>query len=203
MVNSDIQGSAYCSPPNTCLNPLFRNPVLGDLRLRPSSPAVNTGSYDLVQLDWPDIDEDQLDGSPDPERGGTEKMPWDLQKWHRIVATVDMGAFETCVGDLTDDGQVNIEDLAQMLGCFGLPLDCPNGTCCLADLDGNGEIGIQDLASLLSQFGTVCRIVESGLVGEGDGFTGGDDALNEWIRNATIDEIIRWWEAGMPPIGEW
>ena len=53
----------------------------------------------------------------------------------------------TCLGDLTGDSSVAAEDLAILLGSWGL---C---ALCAADLDGNGMVGPFDLALLLGHWG--------------------------------------------------
>ena len=53
------------------------------------------------------------------------------------------------IGDLNDDGQVNIQDLATLLGSYG-----DSGvTPAEGDLDGDGDVDIADLATLLGNYG--------------------------------------------------
>lgn len=100
-------------------------------------------------------------------------------------------------GDLDSD----ISDLAIVLGCYGQS-PCI-GTCCDSDFDEDGDVDISDLSFMLSNYGYDCKPeTGEGLTGGGDSLTGGDDPTTEWIRNATVEDIIRWWEAGMPPIGD-
>ena len=56
-----------------------------------------------------------------------------------------------CLGDLNLDRQVNLADLAIMLGHFG-----GFGSYETGDLDDDGDIDTQDLTSLLGSFGVSC-----------------------------------------------
>lgn len=67
------------------------------------------------------------------------------------VATVVPTPSGGCTGDLDGDDDIDIDDLAAMLGGFGQP-----GGPAQGDLDGDGVISVQDLAILLSTFGTTC-----------------------------------------------
>lgn len=61
-----------------------------------------------------------------------------------------------CVGDLDDDGHVNVADLFAVLQAWGVcpdPLDCP------ADLDGDGMVNVSDLFVLLENWGE-CEIAD-------------------------------------------
>jgi Ca2+-binding EF-hand superfamily protein len=59
----------------------------------------------------------------------------------------------SCHGDLNDDGQVNISDLATLLSNYGLT---GGATYEQGDLDGDGDIDLSDLANLLSVYGAIC-----------------------------------------------
>lgn len=65
------------------------------------------------------------------------------------------GAPSPCdiVGDIDGDQDVDITDLAALLGHFGLQsgADPSDG-----DLDGDQDVDISDLSALLSNFGTIC-----------------------------------------------
>jgi hypothetical protein len=55
-------------------------------------------------------------------------------------------------GDTNDDGQVNVADLADMAGNFGV---ASGATWEMGDFDGNGNVNVADLADLAGNFGTV------------------------------------------------
>ena len=61
---------------------------------------------------------------------------------------------ESCVGDLTADLLVNVEDLLMLLGQYGS--ECPVGSQEHGDFNSDGFIGVADLLLLLSQFGRQC-----------------------------------------------
>jgi len=54
-------------------------------------------------------------------------------------------------GDLDGDGDIDLSDLAALLGSYGgaSGFDCTNG-----DLDGDGDVDLSDLAALLGNYGT-------------------------------------------------
>jgi len=56
-----------------------------------------------------------------------------------------------CVGDTDGDRDVDLSDLAVVLGAFGtVSANMPG------DLNGDGEVNLTDLAIVLSQFGVTC-----------------------------------------------
>ena len=55
-----------------------------------------------------------------------------------------------CVGDFDLNGEVNVDDLLQLLTAWGPCLD----ECCIEDLDGNGLVDVTDLLALLATWGT-------------------------------------------------
>ena len=55
-----------------------------------------------------------------------------------------------CVGDLTGDGVVSVEDMLFLLSDFGCVTDCN------ADVDLDNAVTIADLLQLLSAFGEPC-----------------------------------------------
>lgn len=58
------------------------------------------------------------------------------------------------LGDLDFDGDVDLADLAQLLGHYG---ETSGMTYEDGDLDGDGDVDLADLAALLSVYGTTCE----------------------------------------------
>lgn len=56
-------------------------------------------------------------------------------------------------GDLNGDGDVDLSDLAQLLGHYGMTGDATYED---GDLDGDGDVDLSDLAALLAVYGTSC-----------------------------------------------
>jgi hypothetical protein len=147
------------------VNPLGRDGVPGtlddDLRLHAGSPCIDAGSNLALPADSHDIDDDG---------NVTEPLPLDFAGGLRVVndprtrntgvppsagAIVDMGAFEfrdfrAVAGDITLDGQVNIDDLLAVIASWG-PCPAPPAPC-EADLDGDDEVTISDLLLVLSNW---------------------------------------------------
>ncbi len=55
------------------------------------------------------------------------------------------------IGDLDNDGDVDLSDLAQLLSYYGTT---SGATCLEGDLDGDGDVDLSDLAALLGNYGT-------------------------------------------------
>ena len=133
----------------------------GDLRLRPTSPCIDAADNTAVPPDLLD-----LDGDGDT----TEPLPIDLAGYARFIddsyvidtgipgepprPVVDMGAYETCVGDLDGDGIVDLADLAQLLGHYGMTAGAAYTD---GDMNGDGAVTLSDLAALLGVYGRDCR----------------------------------------------
>ena len=64
------------------------------------------------------------------------------------------GEDEFCFGDLDGDNDVDLADLAQLLGHYGETsgMSYEDG-----DLDGDGDVDLADLAALLGVYGTTCE----------------------------------------------
>jgi hypothetical protein len=58
-----------------------------------------------------------------------------------------------CWGDLDGDNDVDLADLAELLGQYGLT---EGATYEDGDLDGDGDVDLADLAELLGLYGTTC-----------------------------------------------
>ena len=59
-----------------------------------------------------------------------------------------------CYGDLDDDSEIGLTDLAQLLGHYGTT---SGATYDEGDLDGDGDVDLADLAELLGLYGTSCE----------------------------------------------
>jgi hypothetical protein len=135
-----------------------------DYRLNPGSPCIDAGDNTAVPPDLVDLDED---GDTD------ERIPFDLEGNPRFVQDpftddtgvpdppcyrhiVDMGAYEFqfCFGDLDGDDDIDLADLAQLLGSYG---DTSGVTYYNGDLDGDGDVDLADVAELLGVYGTTCE----------------------------------------------
>ena len=57
-------------------------------------------------------------------------------------------------GDLDGDADIDLADLAQLLGNYGIT---SGATWDQGDLDGDGDVDLADLAALLAGYGTVCE----------------------------------------------
>lgn len=53
--------------------------------------------------------------------------------------------------DVNCDGEVNVDDLLELLSQYG---ECPDPADCSGDLDGDGDVDVNDLLSLLAAYGT-------------------------------------------------
>jgi len=75
-----------------------------------------------------------------------------------IEATTDLTAgsisfIVTLPGDLDFDGDVDLSDLAQLLGHYGMPSGASYED---GDIDGDGDVDLSDLAALLGNYGESC-----------------------------------------------
>jgi hypothetical protein len=110
---SDVQGG-YAGEGNINADPLFANPVGGDLRLLPGSPCIDAGNSTALPVGlMADLDGNvrSVDDPATPDTGVAA-----------CGATVDMGAYEVQAfhpADFNHDGFVSAFDLAQLLGAWG------------------------------------------------------------------------------------
>ena len=78
---------------------------------------------------------------------------------HVVEAAVDafevlsFGCADHLPGDLDGDGDVDLSDLAQLLGNYGIAGGASYED---GDLDGDGDVDLSDLAALLGVYGTSC-----------------------------------------------
>ena len=64
------------------------------------------------------------------------------------------GVEEFCFGDLNEDGEVGLSDLAELLGHYGTT---SGATYHDGDLDTAGDVELSDLPALLGVYGTTCE----------------------------------------------
>ena len=71
-----------------------------------------------------------------------------------LTLTTSDGVFmRVCLGDLDDDGEIGLSDLATLLANYGMT----SGAVYLdGDLDFDGDVDLGDLATLLAVYGTSC-----------------------------------------------
>lgn len=143
---SIVQGG-YAGDGNLPSDPLFVNASGDDYHLAGGSPAIDSGNAYLVPISAT-ID---LDGQPriadDP---ATPNMGAPFPTY------VDRGPYESagtpyCQGDLDDDHDVDLNDLASLLSQFGT-----SGVGLAGDQDHSGSVDLSDLTILLSAFGLPC-----------------------------------------------
>ena len=70
-----------------------------------------------------------------------------------MAGLIDL-AIPICLGDLDDDGNVGLADLAQLLSNYGTT---SGATYTDGDLDADGDVDLADLADLLAVYGTSCE----------------------------------------------
>ena len=143
-------------------DPLFVDATNDDYGLLPGSPCIDAGCNWRLPPDATDLDGDgnadeitplDLDGEgrffddPDTSDNGCGFAP-----------IVDMGAYEfggsgvlPCFGDLDNDLDVDLADLAALLDRYG------NLDTCIGDLDCDGDVDLADLAELLGVYGEPCE----------------------------------------------
>jgi hypothetical protein len=77
------------------------------------------------------------------------RLPDGADNW-RFFTTCTPGAPNGVPGDLDGDGDVDLADLAQLLGNYGTP---DGATYEDGDIDGDGDVDLGDLAALLANYG--------------------------------------------------
>jgi len=224
----DLDNGVYISvgTSNISSDPLFLNaagatPFNHQLGLSTCTPAANTGLDSWILDDHTDIN----DAVPDPNSPGWDPndpnaVIWDHHKNIRrlgplgLASLVDIGAYETCLGDTNADRQVGIFDLSTVVGCLGGPASCAGATnCCLADIQNcDGTVDLSDLAQVLGNYGTICAAPLQACGGsfgrpggeeESDtlldlGYPPSDDPFIAWLQSLTVSELLEWYRAGMP-----
>ncbi|MCC6359429.1 MAG: hypothetical protein IT450_11860 [Phycisphaerales bacterium] len=73
--------------------------------------------------------------------------------WRHGFETYMLTGGGGCVGDTDGDLDVDLQDLATLLGSFGTSSGAGTDD---GDTDGDGDVDLQDLATLLGAFGSTC-----------------------------------------------
>ena len=104
---------------------------------------------------WPEPSADPNDPSSDFRQYLDNSMNWILAAGYE--ATNDLDQIDTItwngVGDLDNDGDVDLADLAALLSGYGTT---SGATFYDGDLDNDGDVDLADLATLLGVYGTGC-----------------------------------------------
>lgn len=133
-----------------------------DVRLMPTSPCIDRGSNSLLPADYADVDDDNnvIEFVPLDLDGNARRIddPATADAGAGTAPIVDLGAYEfvppcDLAGDLDNDGDVDLTDLATLLSHFGAPSGMTHAD---GDTDGDGDVDLTDLASLLAVFGSSC-----------------------------------------------
>ena len=141
--------------------PFFADPVTGDYHLQAGSPCIDAGRVADVVRDYYDSDNDgnttesiliDLDGmcrffdDPETPDSGDGNPP-----------LVDIGPYEfgappfiPCIGDLSNDGEVDLRDLGILLSNYG---ETEGASPREGDLDDDDDVDLADLATMLGLFG--------------------------------------------------
>jgi len=85
-----------------------------------------------------------------PTDDGTTYPGWNIDD----VEIWGVDTSEPCVGDLDGDGDVDLADLAILLGHYGMTSGAEYED---GDLDGDGDVDLADLSALLAVYGTTCE----------------------------------------------
>ena len=91
--------------------------------------------------------------TPDPSASGTDTITYriDSPSGSSTTETITL-VYTGCLGDVNEDGVVDLTDLAIVLGNFG----ATGAGLGDGDTDNDGDVDLSDLANILSSFGTSC-----------------------------------------------
>jgi hypothetical protein len=124
--------------------------------------AVNSATAQDYELDWWTVDggggmwttggDFELSGSIGQPDAGVTMTGGDFDLTGGFWAGSAEEPF--CFGDLDGDSDIDLADLAQLLGNYGTP---SGGVYEDGDLDADGDVDLADLAALLGVYGTTCN----------------------------------------------
>jgi hypothetical protein len=118
---------------------------------------------DDISLDWWTIDaggemwtsggDFELSGTIGQTDAGPTLTGGSLELTGGFWPGITPEAEHPCPGDLDGDNDVDLSDLAQLLGNYGTTSGAQYED---GDLDGDGDVDLSDLAELLGLYGTTC-----------------------------------------------
>lgn len=152
-VTHSILRTAWAGAGNIAGDPMLSTSDCGLIPL-PGSPAIDGGDNSALPSDLGDLDDDEdtVEQAPFDFAGNARRIddPLADDQGNGQPPVVDIGAFEfqRLFGDLDGDYDVDLNDLARLLGSF----QESNG----GDTDFDGDTDLQDLANLLAEFGASC-----------------------------------------------
>lgn len=124
--NSSDGGDGWTDNPATVDIDEGENDDYGDLRLQPGSPCINAGDPNSVQ------------GPGETDLDGHARV---------LCGRVDMGAYESAIGDFDCNQAVNLNDLSAWSACMTDPQSGPYMPGCESfDFDGDGDVDLRDFA---------------------------------------------------------
>ncbi len=119
-----------------------------------ATPHVS-GTVCLLQAIHPDITSDQVMQIIEHTSVDLGEAGFDVETGHGLLNSFSMIAevagVDPTLGDLDNDGEVNVTDLLLVLGTWG-PCPEPCSPSCAADVDGSCEVGVGDLLIVLADW---------------------------------------------------
>lgn len=127
---SDVMGG-WSGAGNLSSDPMFADPENRNYRLSDRSPCIDAGDKTVVTTP------NDLDGF-----SRTQDDFRTADGGHGTPPIVDLGAYEFRPGDCSQDGDVDVHDIAEFIQCFGGSLF----GCNCFDLDGDSKVNLRDFA---------------------------------------------------------